>query len=69
MEYFAGTTRIKNPKTLRKWLRFGWYQERIEAGLVFNPACGRFREEICTCSTCRNKKGKKLVDVLNEFGY
>ena len=67
MEYFVGVTRIKNPKTLRKWLQKGWYQTRIENGLVFNPACGRFTEQKCTCHKCRTRSGNKLKKVLEEW--
>lgn len=64
---FVGVTRIKNPKTLRRWIKLGWYQERIDAGLIFNVGCGRFREEKCTCFYCRTRSRPELKKVLNEL--
>jgi len=52
----SGVLRITNPKTLQKWKDDGRYQELIDEGLIYAPGCGRFREEICTCSSCRKKK-------------
>jgi len=53
---YSGTTRITNPKTLKRWIDFGWYDKLIEEGFIFNPYCGRFKTEICTCSACRSKR-------------
>jgi hypothetical protein len=65
MEYYSGTTRISNPKTLQRWIDFGWFDETIKEGYTFNVGCGRFREgEKCTCSQCRTKTRPELVEVL-----
>lgn len=64
MEHFSGTLRIRNPKTLQKWIDRGWYQDKIDNGLIFNIGCGRFRTEKCTCSKCRKSKNSPLKHVL-----
>jgi len=66
MEY-SGTTRIKNPKTLRRWIANGSYQELIDSGYVFNVGCGRFRTEVCTCTQCRNRTKAKLRKIIEEY--
>jgi len=48
-----GTLRIKNPKTLQKWIDTGKYQKLLDEGWVFNIGCSRFRIKPCTCSKCR----------------
>ena len=65
----CGTTRISNPITLQRWIDLGWYQDVISEGYIFNPYCGRFRLEQCTCSACRNKRPNrnKLIQTLNQF--
>lgn len=63
MEYW-GVTRIRNPKTLQKWIDKGWYSDTINKGFVFNVGCGRFRLEKCTCSKCRKSKNSPLKTVL-----
>lgn len=66
MENFAGSIRIKNPKTLRKWFRKGWFQEEIDKGYKFYPGCGRFRADKCTCHKCRNINRISLKEILLE---
>lgn len=62
----AGTLRIKNPKTLERWVQNGSYQDRLDAGYTFNVGCGRFRTEVCTCSKCRRpNSGEKLQEVID----
>lgn len=60
----SGSTRIKNPHTLQKWIDNGWYRSTIEEGYVFNPGCGRFREEKCLCKRCRSNNGHSIREVL-----
>ena len=62
-----GTLRIRNPKTLRKWMRNGKYAEKINAGWVFNVGCGRFRTEKCVCSVCRNKKRPRMQEIIDNY--
>ena len=50
----AGTLRIKNPKTLRKWEDSGKLAKQAEHGWIFAKKCGRFRDHICYCSRCRS---------------
>lgn len=59
-----GTLKIKNPKTLEKWIHNGNFQKELDAGYKFYHGCGRFRTEPCTCYKCRKGKGKKLKEVL-----
>jgi len=59
-EYYVGTLRITNPKTLEKWKQSGKYQELIDEGYIYAKGCGRFRAEPCTCHKCR-----KLEDKIN----
>lgn len=64
---YCGTIRISNPKTLQRWIDFGWYQERIDEGYVFNPYCGRFTIGTCVCTKCRDKRPNRdeLIKILN----
>lgn len=65
--FYWGTIRIRNPKTLRRWIKSGKYQEQLDAGYTFNPCCGRFTKPKCTCTKCRNNRGgSKLQAVLDE---
>ena len=50
----SGTLRIKNPKTLEKWIQNGNYQKELDDGYIFAVGCGRFRTEPCTCCKCRS---------------
>jgi hypothetical protein len=66
MPYY-GNTRIKNPKTLQKWIDNGWFKENLNNGYTFAPACGRFRIGKCECSACRKStRGDKLKSVLEK---
>lgn len=65
--YYWGTLRIKNPKTLQKWIDRGWYQRELDAGYIFNVGCGRFKSEKCTCSMCRRKRRPQLQEVLDKY--
>lgn len=56
MEYYSGTLRITNPKTLQKWIDTGKFQEQIDKGWIFAKGCGRFKKEVCTCYKCRKVK-------------
>lgn len=53
IEYFWGTLKITNPKTLQRWKDNGEFQKLINEGYIFADGCGRFRKEICTCTKCR----------------
>jgi hypothetical protein len=69
IEYYCGSIRIKNPKTLQRWIDKGWYQKEIDAGYIFAPACGRFRVGKCECSKCkRPNSGWMLKEVLESNG-
>ena len=65
---FYGTLKIRNPKTLQKWIDTGKYQEQINSGWVFNVGCGRFRDIKCECNKCRNSKNSPLKTVLERAG-
>lgn len=65
---FWGTVKIRNPKTLQKWIDKGWYQNDIDNGYIFNVGCGRFRSEKCTCQKCRRTKNSPLKAVLEKNG-
>lgn len=68
-QYYSGTLRIKNPKTLQKWIDKGWYKEYVYEGWVFAPNCGRFRSEKCECGKCRKVNGGQVLkDVLVRNG-
>lgn len=60
IDYYSGTLRITNPKTLERWKETGKYQELIDKGYIYAEGCGRFRVEPCTCWKCR-----KLKNCLN----
>jgi hypothetical protein len=65
MEHYSGSIRIKNAKTLQKWINKGWYQKQIDLGYTFYPGCGRFRTEKCECRKCRKpNSGNELKEVL-----
>ena len=61
---FYGTLRIRNPKTLKKWIDTGKFQKQIDEGFIFNLGCGRFRTEKCECSKCRKSKNSPLKQIL-----
>jgi len=64
----SGTIRIKNPKTLRRWIRLGWYQESLDEGYTFHVGCGRFKfEKVCTCYKCRNRTRPELKAILEKL--
>jgi transposase len=65
----CGTTRISNPKTLQRWVDFGWYKDRINQGYIFNPYCGRFSMGECTCTKCRHKIENKeeLIKIIKNY--
>ena len=63
----AGTLRIRNPKTLRKWMRLGWFQEKLDQGWLFNVGCGRFRKEPCTCTKCRKSTNSPLKHICEIY--
>ena len=62
--YYSGTLRIRNPKTLQKWIDNGKYQKEIDKGWIFNVGCGRFREKKCDCSKCRKSTNSPLLAIL-----
>lgn len=65
MKNYSGSIRIKNPKTLQRWIDKGWYQDQLDSGYTFAPACGRFRTGKCECRKCRKPNaGANLKDVL-----
>lgn len=69
IENYCGSIRIKNPKTLQRWIDKGWYQKEIDDGYAFAPACGRFRVGKCDCSKCkRHNSGHMLKEVLKNNG-
>jgi len=69
-QYYSGTLRIKNKKTLQKWIDKGWYKEQIDLGWIFAAGCGRFRSEKCECAKCRKvNNGQALKDVLARNGF
>lgn len=63
-ENYSGTVRIRNPKTLRRWIRLGWFQKQLDEGWLFAIGCGRFTKDKCTCHYCRNRTRSELVKVL-----
>lgn len=65
--YYSGVLRIKNPKTLQRWVDNGSYKKLINQGFIFNVGCGRFRKHICTCTECRNKTKPKLKEIINNI--
>lgn len=67
VEYFAGSLRITNPKTLKKWLDNGDFQKMIDQGYQFNVGCGRFRLEKCTCYKCRTKKRLHMQELIKHY--
>ena len=62
----GGVTKISNPKTLQRWIDYGWYENIINNGYTFNPYCGRFSIDVCICSKCRSKRENKdeLIKIL-----
>ena len=61
---FAGTLRIRNPKTLKRWIRSGKHQKQLDRGFIFNVGCGRYRTEKCECGKCRKSKNSPLKHIL-----
>jgi hypothetical protein len=55
IENYSGTLRITNPRTLQSWKDKGWYQKKIDEGFIYAAGCGRFRQEVCSCSKCRRR--------------
>jgi len=65
----CGSIRIKNPKTLQKWIDKGWFKREIDNGYIFAYRCGRFRTEICQCAKCKKPNAKiELRNVLEKNG-
>ena len=62
-QYYVGTLRITNPKTIQKWKDNGKFQAQLDKGYLFAEGCGRFRTELCTCYKCR-RKNKKSSTLL-----
>jgi hypothetical protein len=62
----CGTLRITNPKTLEKWIHNGQFKKKLDEGLFFGIGCGRFKDEPCVCSACRNRPKKDLQLVINK---
>lgn len=60
----CGVTRIRNPKTLERWIHNGSYQNLINAGFIFAVGCGRFRTEVCTCYKCRKSTNSPLKHII-----
>ena len=69
MEFYYGTLRIRNPKTLQRWIDTGKHQKQLDDGWVFNVGCGRYRTQKCECNKCRKSKNSPLKDVLESSGY
>jgi len=65
---FYGTLRIRNPKTLQKWINTGKYQKKINNGWIFNVGCGRFRKKKCKCNKCMKSKNSPLKYILECAG-
>lgn len=63
----CGSVRIKNPRTLKRWITNGEYQSTIDEGYIFNVGCGRFRFEKCTCHQCRNYKRANLQKIIDDY--
>jgi len=62
-----GSLRLKNPKTLERWIYNGRYQNLLNEGYIFYVGCGRFRPEPCQCTKCRKPNaGKILQDVIDK---
>lgn len=64
--YYCGVTRIRNPKTLQKWINKGWYQDTLNEGYIFAIGCGRFRQEPCTCCKCRKSTNSPLKHIIEK---
>lgn len=63
IEYFSGTLRITNPKTLQRWKDTGKFQELLNEGYLYAIGCGRFRKEVCSCIECRKQSQmEKITD-------
>lgn len=62
----SGTLRIRNPKTLERWIQNGKYQETLDEGYIFAVGCGRFRSEPCQCGKCRKSKNSPLKAVIEK---
>ena len=62
----SGSIRIRNPKTLERWIHRGWYQRELDLGYTFGIGCGRFCNPPCECHKCRRQKGgsplQKVID-------
>jgi hypothetical protein len=63
-----GSIRIKNPKTLQRWIDLGWYAEQVQDGYQFATGCGRFRLGKCECTKCRKPHSDSLSFVLRKNG-
>jgi hypothetical protein len=62
----VGPIRIKNAKTLEKWIHKGWYQRELDYGYIFALGCGRFRPDVCTCQKCRRTIHSPLSEVIKK---
>ena len=67
-EQYCGTLRIRNSRTLQKWIDTGKYKKYINEGWIFNVGCGRFRTVKCTCNKCMKSKNSPLKSVLESNG-
>lgn len=64
---YHGVLRIRNPKTLQRWIDSGKFQAELEGGWIFAVGCGRFRSILCTCSKCRKSTNSPLKLLLDKY--
>ena len=61
---YSGSIKLKNPKTILKWIKNGWFKKEIDQGYFFAVGCGRFTMTKCTCSNCRTRKRTTIRELL-----
>lgn len=73
MKYYSGTLRIKNPRTLGRWIKSGKYKNLTDKGYIYAYRCGRFRMGVCECHQCRKlntgAEGLKILEKHEANNY
>lgn len=60
----SSTLRVTSKKRLIRYIISGKYDELRSKGYNYNPGCGKFTKEPCTCNLCLNHAKPQIMQVL-----